>query len=146
MTEAELSPTTVAVVKSTAPILREQGLAITTRMYQILFEEHPEVSLMFSVPDGEQEKRLAAAVLAYAENIDRIEELVPTVERIAAKHVASGVEAPHYDIVGDTLLRAMISVLGEMDMAVLDAWAEAYAYLANVFIGIEAELYASAPV
>lgn len=145
MSKPVLSDATISLVKSTAPILREHGLAITTRMYEMLFEEHPEVREMFGVPDGEQEKRLAGAVLAYAENIDRIETLVPTVERIAAKHVSSGVEPEHYAIVGDTLLRAMMHVLGEVELVVLEAWGEAYDFLANVFIGIEAELYEAAP-
>ena len=34
-----LSDRTVRTLKSSAPILREQGLAITRRMYELLFQD-----------------------------------------------------------------------------------------------------------
>lgn len=143
---ASLSEQTIAVVTSTVPVVRERGLAITTRMYDTLFNEHPEIAPMFGGPDGEQEKRLAGAIAAYAENIATIEQLAPTVGRIAAKHVDKGVQPEHYEIVGDVLLRSMVEVLGEVDMAVVDAWTEAYGFLADIFISAEADLYAQAAV
>ena len=141
---AHLSDQTVAVVTSTIPVVREHGLAITTRMYQTLFAEHPEVIPLFGGPDGEQEKRLAGAIAAYAENIATIDGLAPTVSRIAARHVDKGVQPEHYEIVGDVLLRSMVEVLGEVDMSVLDAWTEAYGFLADIFISAEADLYSQA--
>jgi nitric oxide dioxygenase len=135
-----LSPQTIETVKATAPILKEHGVAITTRMYEILFTEHPEVKELFSSGPGEQEKRLADAVLAYATNIDKLETLTPVVQNIATKHVAKGVQADHYPVVGATLLTAMGDVLGPLDASIVDAWAEAYGYLADIFITTEAEL------
>lgn len=139
-----LSDETVATVKATGPVVREHGLAITTRMYEILFAENPEVKSLFDAPGGVQEQRLAAAVIAYAENIDMIETLVPVVQSIAAKHVAKNVQPEHYDIVGDCLLRAMVEVLGPLDPAIISAWTEAYAFLASVFVETEAGMYADA--
>ena len=95
MGTTELTTETKAIVGSTAPILAEHGVAITSRMYERLFASHPEVAPMFEgAPDGQPE-RLASAVLAYAENIDQIEVLVPTVQAIAAKHVSTGVKPEH---------------------------------------------------
>lgn len=35
----------------------------------------------------------------------------------------------------------MVEVLGEIDQVVLDAWGEAYGFLADIFIQTEAALY-----
>ena len=42
-----LTEETMATVESTAPILQEHGLAITTRFYERLFAEYPDVEPMF---------------------------------------------------------------------------------------------------
>lgn len=139
-----LSAQTKEIVGATKPVLEEHGLAITTRMYERLFSEHPEVEHLFSGAAPGQAERLAGAVLAYAENIDNVDALVPVVRDIGAKHVAAGVEPAHYAVVGEALLGAMVDVLGELDSAVLDAWGEAYGFLADIFIGVEAELAGAA--
>ena len=135
-----LSDETIAIVTSTAPVLEEHGLAITTRLYERLFMHHPETKALFGEAAPDQAERLAGAVLAYAQNVENIEPLVPVVTAIAEKHVAAGVEPHHYEIVGVELLASMIDVLGGLDEAIVDAWASAYGYLANIFIGIEAQM------
>lgn len=61
-----LSAETKAIIKSTAPALQVHGVAITTRMYERLFE-NAEVKAMFdqaAQESGEQPRRLAGAILA----------------------------------------------------------------------------------
>jgi nitric oxide dioxygenase len=43
-----LSPETIAIIKSTAPALRQHGVAITTRMYERLFVD-PDIDPRQSV-------------------------------------------------------------------------------------------------
>ena len=93
---------------------------------------------------GEQPKRLAAAILAYARNIDRLDALGPAVGRMVARHVETGVKAEHYPYVANALLPAIRDVLGA-DIAtdeVLAAWGEAYWMLADLLIDAEAKAYA----
>lgn len=140
-----LSAETKAIVKSTAPALQQHGLAITTRMYERLFTD-PDVKAMFdqaAQESGEQPKRLAGAILAYAQNIDKLEALAAPVMSMAARHVATGVKAEHYPLVADALLPAIRDVLGEAATdEVLGAWGEAYWALADILIGKEDILYA----
>ena len=140
-----LSAETKAIVKSTAPALQQHGLAITTRMYERLFTD-PDVKAMFdqaAQESGEQPKRLAGAILAYAQNIDKLETLTAPVMRMAARHVETGVKAEHYPLVADALLPAIRDVLGEAATdEVLGAWGEAYWALADILIGKEDILYA----
>jgi len=95
---------------------------------------------------GEQPKRLAAAILAYAKNIDKLGNLGPAVQRMVARHVDTGVRAEHYPLVAEALLPAIRDVLGAdvATDAVLAAWGEAYWMLADILISAEAEAYEAA--
>ena len=131
------------IVKSTAPAREKHGLAITTAMYARLFQ-NDEIAAMFdraAQTSGEQPKRLAAAILAYAKNIDKLQSLGPAVSRMVARHVETGVKAEHYPYVADALLPAIRDVLGEAVATdeVLAAWGEAYWMLADILISAEAQ-------
>lgn len=142
-----LAPETIATVKATGPALQQHGVAITTRMYERLFQ-NPGVRAMFDAAaqqSGEQPRRLAAAILGYAQNIDKLENLTAAVDRMVARHVETGVRAEHYPLVADALLPAIRDVLGEdiATDAVLAAWAEAYWFLADLLIDAEDKRYAA---
>lgn len=113
-------------------------------MYQRLFAD-PEIKGLFDMAAqdcGEQSRRLAAAIAAFAQNVDRLEVLAPAVERMAARHVATHVKPEHYSAVAAALLPAIKDVLGEAATdGVLSAWGEAYRFLADVLIGHERTLY-----
>lgn len=143
-----LSNSTIAIVKATGPALRKHGVEITTAMYARLFQDE-EVSAMFdqaAQDSGEQPRRLAAAIIGYAENIDRLGALDGAVARMVERHVQTGVRPDHYPKVAAALLPAIRDVLGEevATDAVLAAWAEAYGFLADILIGKEAAAYAEA--
>ncbi|VWX52988.1 globin domain-containing protein [Novosphingobium sp. 9U] len=142
------SPEAIAIVKATAPAIEQHGLAITTAMYRRLFD-NAEVAAMFdraAQDSGEQPKRLAAAILAYAKNIDKLQNLGPAVQRMVARHVQTGVKAEHYPLVAEALLPAVREVLGAEVATdeVLAAWGEAYWMLADILIAAEREEYAKA--
>lgn len=133
------------IVKSTAPAIERHGLAITTAMYARLLQD-PEVNAMFDAAaqqSGEQPKRLAGAILAYAKNIDKLANLGPAVQRMVARHVETGVKAEHYPLVAAALLPAIREVLGAevATDAVLAAWGEAYWMLADILIAAEGQAY-----
>lgn len=141
-----LSPETIAIVKATGPALQQHGLAITTRMYQRLFV-YAEVRDLFDMAaqdSGEQPRRLAAAILGYAQNIDKLENLTGAVQRMVTRHVETGVRPEHYPYVAEALLPAIRDVLGEeiATDAVLDAWGQAYWFLADLLIAAERAHYA----
>ncbi len=137
-----LSDKTKEIVKTTAPVLQEKGVEITTRMYERMFSEYPETKVLFANTKDGQADRLANAVLAYAQNIDKLEALGPSIAAIAKKHVAVKVQPEHYPIVGTVLLAAMQDVLGDAaNDEIIAAWKEAYFFLADIFIGEEKGLY-----
>lgn len=145
---APLSEQTIAIVKSTAPALQTHGEAITTRMYERLFVDE-NVRALFdqaAQTSGEQPRRLAAAILGYAQNVDKLQNLTPVVERMVQRHVETGVKAEHYPLVANALLPAIRDVLGDAATdEILTAWGEAYWFLADILIGKERDVYALQP-
>lgn len=141
----ELSEKTIAVVKSTAPVLEQNGELLTRHFYQRMFRENPEVRSFFNMghqAGGTQQRALAGAICAFAANVDNLEVLGTAVERIAQKHAGLGILPEHYPIVGENLLASIREVLGEAATSdIIDAWAEAYGFLANILIGREGQIY-----
>ena len=141
----KISPETINIVKSTAPILKKHGKTITTRMYEIMFDKYPEVKAQFDMSaqaNGKQPTKLATAVYSYAIHIDDLEALKEMVEKIAHRHVHTHVLPEQYPIVGECLLKAIRDVLGDAATSeVMTAWTEAYQVLADVFINREQQIY-----
>ena len=140
-----LAAKTIELVKATVPALEEHGLTIVREMYSRMFE-NPEIRALFNQSHhgdgGSQPRALAAAVLAYASNIDNLGALAPAVERIAQKHVALQILPEHYAYVGEALLGAIRTVLGAAATdEIMAAWTEAYWFLADVLIAREDRLY-----
>ena len=143
-----VSAQAMEIVKASAPALEKHGLAITTAMYARLFE-NKDIEAMFdraAQASGEQPKRLAAAILAYAKNIDKLQNLGSAVSRMVARHIETGVRPEHYPHVANALLPAIRDVLGEevATDTVLAAWGEAYWMLADILISAEAQAYEDA--
>jgi nitric oxide dioxygenase len=139
-----LSAQTISVVKATVPALEAHGLDVTRRMYERLFQ-NPSIRELFNQSHhgetGSQPKALAAAVLAYARNIENLGVLT-AVERIAQKHVGLNIRPEHYPAVAEALLGAIRDVLGEAATPeILASWGEAYWFLADILIGREKEIY-----
>lgn len=144
----EISQETIDIVKSTAPILKQHGKKITTRMYEIMFHKYPEVKAQFDMSaqaNGTQPAKLATAVYSYATHIDDLEALKAMVDKIAHRHVQTHVLPEEYPLVGECLLQAIKDVLGEAATEeVMTAWAEAYQALAEIFINREQQIYQTA--
>ncbi|KAK3386100.1 globin-like protein [Podospora didyma] len=140
-----LTDAQIAIVKSTAPVLKEHGNTITTVFYNNLISENKGLSNVFNVTSqttGRQPRALAGAVLAYATYIDDLPKLAHAVERIAHKHVSLQVTPAQYDVVGKYLIQAIGQVLGDAATPeIVDAWTAAYGVLAGVFINREGEMY-----
>ncbi|EYF03399.1 Flavohemoprotein (Hemoglobin-like protein) [Chondromyces apiculatus DSM 436] len=129
-------------------MLAEHGVAITTRFYQNLFREHPELLNVFNHAhqrEGRQQAALAGAVYAAAKHIDDLGAVLPVVKQIAHKHRSLGILPEHYPVVGKNLLRAIKEILGDAATdEILQAWTEAYAVIADAFIAVEREMYTQA--
>lgn len=140
-----LSQKTMDIIKSTVPVLQVHGTQITTVFYSNLFKAHPELLNIFNHANqakGRQQTALSNTVLAAAQNIDKLETIIPVVKQIAHKHRSLMIKPEHYPIVGEYLLKAIKEVLGDAATdEIIQAWADTYGVIAQVFIDIEKEMY-----
>jgi len=140
-----ISHSALPMIRASVPVLRQHGVSITKAFYSRLFAAHPELSNVFNMgnqANGSQQGSLAAALFAYAANIEDPDALTPVIERIAHKHASIGIRPSHYPIVARHLLGAIRSVLGDAATPeLLTAWDEAYWLLAGELIANEARLY-----
>ena len=142
----ELTPREKELIKASVPILEESGDVLTSKFYNHMLTDFPEVKPFFNESNQKtmkQPKILAFALLHYAKNIDDIAPLTAFVNQIVVKHVGLQVKPEHYPIVGQCLLDTMETLLGP-EIATeefLTAWATAYGNLAQILINAEAEKY-----
>ncbi|EOC1317222.1 NO-inducible flavohemoprotein [Cronobacter turicensis] len=140
-----LDSQTIAVVKSTIPLLAQTGPKLTAHFYDRMFTHNPELKEIFNMSNqrnGDQREALFNAICAYAANIENLATLLPAVEKIAQKHTSFNIKPAQYNIVGEHLL-ATLDEMFSPGQEVLDAWGKAYGVLAGVFINREAEIYQS---
>ncbi|RDA91128.1 hypothetical protein CP533_0442 [Ophiocordyceps camponoti-saundersi (nom. inval.)] len=135
----------IALVKSTAPVIKQHGQTITNVFYKRILAAHPDLKSIFSLRNqhtGAQQAALAGAVFAYASYIDDLGALEDAIDRIAHKHASLFVRPDQYPLVGKFLIDAFAEVLGAaITEDVVEAWIAAYHQLADVLIRREKKLY-----
>lgn len=133
------------LIKATVPVLKENGVLLTTHFYKRMFAHNPELKNVFNMgnqQNGKQQTALAMAVLAYAENIENPAVLMPVVDGIGQKHISLDIRPEHYIIVGEHLLASISEVLGDAATPeLIEAWGVAYSQLAEIMSGHETHLY-----
>lgn len=140
-----MTPQHIELVKSTVSVLRENGVALTSYFYNRMLNNNPELNNVFNLDSqssGRQPRALAAAVLAYAENIENPAVLGKAIEHIAKKHVSLDIQPDQYSIVGENLLHSISEVLNvPFESDLIKAWEAAYGQLANILIEVEKQKY-----
>ncbi|WP_128895763.1 NO-inducible flavohemoprotein [Longirhabdus pacifica] len=143
-----LSQKHIKLIKATAPLFQLKGKQITSRFYQTMFNDHPELLHIFNQTNqqqGKQQTALANTLYAAAKHIDQLEAILPSVIQTAHKHRGLGVKPEHYPIVGTYLLQAMAAELGdEANGDVLVAWKQTYDIIADLFMQEEQKIYEAA--
>ncbi|MEW6996321.1 NO-inducible flavohemoprotein [Colwelliaceae bacterium BS250] len=140
-----LTDSHISIIKSTIPLLENAGSALTDHFYHRMFSQNPELQDIFNMSNqhtGRQQVALFEAIAAYAKNIENLAALTTAVERIANKHTSFNIQADHYAIVGHHLIETLRELAPDaFTPEVEDAWLHAYQFLAQIFIGREAEIY-----
>ena len=132
-------------IKATIPVLKANGVALTSYFYERMFRHNPELKHVFNQGNqhsGKQPTALAGAVLAYAEHIDDPSVLAGALMGIGHKHVSLNIRPEQYNLVGQHLLASIGEVLDlPDDSPLLEAWALAYDQLATLMAGVENKMY-----
>ena len=112
--------------KQIEPVAQEAGVLF----YVKLFKLDPALRRLFKGKMNEQADKLMQMIGLAVSGLDRIEELLPQLRALGARHSAYGVEDRHYETVGTALLWTLEQALGEDFTAeTKEAWTEVYGWL-----------------
>ena len=132
-----LSRRQVEIVRESFAALEPIRETAATLFYARLFELAPEVRPLFSRDLSAQGMKLMAALAFVVRNLDRIEAVRPEITALSLRHVGYGATGSHYSAVGEALLWTLEQGLGDRFTAgVREAWAAAYAMLAETMISV----------
>lgn len=113
--------------------------------YARLFELDPSLRPLFRGDMAEQGRKLMTMIATAVGSLDRLEQIVPAVRALGARHGGYGVKEEHYATVGAALLWTLEKGLGpEFTPAVREAWTSTYSLLANTMIEAQRERAAAA--
>jgi hemoglobin-like flavoprotein len=115
-----------------------------TIFYDRLFELDPSLRSMFSRTDmASQRRNLMQTLGVVVASVDRLDKIVPAVEALGRRHAGYGVQAAHFETVGQALLDTLGIGLGEGFTAeAREAWTTAFGILAGAMQSASAEIAA----
>lgn len=100
--------------------------------YAKLFDLNPRLRGLFKGDVYEQGKKLMQVIAYAVENLDRLEEIVPQVRSLGARHTGYGVSDRDYETVGTALLWTLEKALGkDFTAPTRAAWTVVYQLLAE---------------
>jgi hemoglobin-like flavoprotein len=106
--------------------------AAAALFYARLFDRDPKLERLFEGDIAEQGRKLMQMLGVAVRSLDRLDQLLPALHALGARHVGYGVREEHYETVGGALLWTLKKGLGDsFTPEVKAAWAEVYAALAG---------------
>ena len=120
------------LVRKTRSAFAEDADRTAAAFYGTLFRQAPGLRSMFPHDLDDQGRKLCAMVSAAIGAAGEMETLTPVLAELARRHVAYGVTAGHYALVG----RALLATLADLGVtpAHVAAWERTYAVLSGVMI------------
>jgi len=131
----------IELVKSTwSEVAAMDHVVVGGLFYNRLFEIAPPLKSMFHNPIPEQSKKLLAMVNYVIIKLDRLDDILVEVAKLAQRHTGYGVKPGHYAIVGEALLWTLEKGLGgKWTEETSDAWIACYTILSNAMIAASGE-------
>ena len=127
----------IFLVKSSWVIVTKMNQeTIGSLFYNRLFEIAPEVKPMFSrTPLPEQSKKLLSMLSYIVNKLDKLDEIIDEVKKLAQRHVQYGVTDDQYMMVGGALLWTLEKGFGNNWTPDLrTAWMDCYMLLSDAMI------------
>jgi len=114
--------------------------AAAALFYGRLFDLDPKLESLFKGDMVEQGRKLMQMIGVAVKSLDRLQQVLPAVCALGARHAGYGVREKDYDTVGRALIWTLKKGLGDAFTPEVEAaWAEVYAALAGVMKAAQAE-------
>ncbi len=138
-----MTPREIELIRNSFAKVRPAATFVAQMFYARLFRLAPEVKALFGADMQAQRESLMAALEEVVLRLEDFDALLPLVKGLAHRHVGFGVEAAHYEPVGDALIWALGQALGPaFDEETKAAWRVAYGAMSSAMI---ASAYPGAP-
>ena len=127
----------IALLKQSFHMITPRKAEFAHSFYEHLFSYYPEIAPLFAYTDMKrQESSLMATLASVIAGVERGENLVPTIQKLGAKHHQYGAKPEHYTLVGGVLLETFSEYLGSNFTGQMqDAWSQAYELISELMIG-----------
>jgi hemoglobin-like flavoprotein len=127
-----MTPRQMSLVQESFEQLKPTAAETGIYFYERLFTMEPSLRRMFRTAPAEQAVKLMQVLEVAVNSLQRVDQLVPVLEEMGAKHAAYGVVDAHYDTVGACLLATLAAAFGNgFTEEIRDAWATTYDLLAG---------------
>lgn len=127
-----MTPEQAVLVKNSWAMVTPIADKAAELFYGKLFELDPELKPLFKGDMTEQGRKLMSMINTAVNGLDKLEAIVPAVEKLGERHVAYGVKDKDYDTVGAALLWTLGAGLGDaFTPDVKEAWTVTYGVLAG---------------
>jgi hemoglobin-like flavoprotein len=126
----------VETLEESFDLVAPQGDELIQVFYDNLFEAAPAVRPLFAHVDMERQRQaLLNMLLVLRESLRDLDDIVPDLEELGARHVGYGARPEHYPVVGEVLIGAMAQVAGDAwKPEYTTAWQEAYPVVQDVML------------
>jgi len=122
-------------IRSTFRMIEPTANSAMVAFYERMFELDPAMRPMFHVTVEEQGKKLAQVIAIVVKSLDRMEEILPAVRELGARHGQYGVTEQHYGTGGAALLWTLEQGLGEaFTEEVKESWSLDYRTLTGAMM------------
>lgn len=135
-----MTPEKIELVQSSFRKVVPIADAAADIFYDRLFETAPQVRPLFPDDMTEQKKKLMQMLAIAVNGLTKLDEILPAVKELGARHNGYDVTEEHYEFVGAALIYTLGQGLGdEFTPDVQDAWVETYGALSGVMIAAQKE-------
>jgi methyl-accepting chemotaxis protein len=126
----------VEVLEESFDLVAPQGDELVKRFYERLFEAAPAVQPLFEDVDMDgQRAALLNMLLVLRESLHDLEDVVPDLQELGARHVDYGAQPAHYPVVGAVLIDTMAEIAGDAwKPEYTAAWQEAFIVVQEVML------------
>jgi hemoglobin-like flavoprotein len=130
-----LTPEQISLVRDTWERVVPIADRAAEMFYGKLFELDPALQPMFKGDMQGQGQKLMRMISVAVDHLDKLDEIVPAVQKMGVRHLEYGVKTSHYDTVGEALLWTLGRGLGDaFTTDVMVAWSDVYSLLANTMM------------
>jgi methyl-accepting chemotaxis protein len=117
-------------------LVAPRGDELMDVFYAKLFAAAPAVKPLFAGTDMRRQKSMLLSALVLVRNALRnLDDVVPALRKLGARHVAYGAQPAHYPVVAAVLVDSLAEVAGDAwEQRYADAWGEALHLIAAVML------------